>query len=58
MRKHANRTYLLAPGNQKKRLEKTLNLSSNIVILVLEDACPIKKEPAVSYTHLTLPTKA
>ena len=47
MRKHANRTYLFAPGNHERRVEKALGLGSDVVILDLEDAV------AVSDTHTT-----
>tara|TARA_Y100000588_G_C14255306_1_gene925172 strand:+ start:157 stop:1041 length:885 start_codon:yes stop_codon:yes gene_type:complete len=44
MRKHANRTYLFAPGNHERRVEKALNLSSDLVILDLEDAVAISEK--------------
>ena len=44
MRKHANRTYLFAPGNHESRVEKALGLGSDVVILDLEDAVAVSEK--------------
>ena len=44
MRKHANRTYLFAPGNHERRVDKALGLGSDVVILDLEDAVAISEK--------------
>ena len=44
MRKHANRTYLFAPGNHERRVEKALNLCADVVILDLEDAVAVSEK--------------
>ena len=44
MRKHANRTYLFAPGNHERRVEKALGLGSDVVILDLEDAVAVSEK--------------
>ena len=44
MRKHANRTYLFAPGNHERRVEKALALGSDVVILDLEDAVAVSEK--------------
>ena len=44
MRKHANRTYLFAPGNHERRGEKALGLGSDVVILDLEDAVAVSEK--------------
>jgi len=44
MRKHANRTYLFAPGNHERRVEKALSLGADVVILDLEDAVAISEK--------------
>ena len=36
MRVHANRSYLFAPGNHERRVEKALGLGADVVILDLE----------------------
>jgi citrate lyase subunit beta/citryl-CoA lyase len=46
MRRHANRTYLFAPGNHARRVEKALGLGADAVILDLEDAVAIAEKPA------------
>jgi citrate lyase subunit beta/citryl-CoA lyase len=40
------RTFLFAPGNHPRRLEKALSLEADAVILDLEDACPIAEKVA------------
>ena len=44
MRLHANRTYLFAPGNHERRVEKALGLSADVVILDLEDAVAVSEK--------------
>ena len=44
MRKHANRTYLFAPGNHQRRVEKALSLGADAVILDLEDAVAVSEK--------------
>ena len=44
MRKHGNRTYLFAPGNHERRVDKALGLGSDVVILALEDAVAISEK--------------
>ena len=51
MRKHANRTYLFAPGNHERRVEKALGLGSDVVILDLEDAVAVS-EKELSLIHI------
>ncbi len=46
MRRHANRTYLFAPGNHQRRVEKAFGLSADAVILDLEDAVAIAEKVA------------
>ena len=62
------RSFLFAPGNHPRRVEKALTLGADAVILDLEDAVAVAQKEAtrktvvealsrpVSYTHLTLPT--
>jgi citrate lyase subunit beta/citryl-CoA lyase len=38
------RTFLFAPGNHPRRVEKALSLEADAVILDLEDACPIAEK--------------
>ena len=55
------RSALYMPGINKKAMDKALKLDCDAVIFDLEDAVDAsRKEEArpVSYTHLTLPTKA
>jgi len=40
------RSFLFAPGNHPRRVEKALNLDADAVILDLEDACPIAEKVA------------
>jgi citrate lyase subunit beta/citryl-CoA lyase len=40
------RTFLFAPGNHPRRVEKALGLDADAVILDLEDACPIAEKVA------------
>jgi len=40
------RTFLFAPGNHPRRVEKALSLDADAVILDLEDACPIAEKKA------------
>ncbi len=40
------RTFLFAPGNHPRRVEKALALDADAVILDLEDACPIAEKQA------------
>jgi citrate lyase subunit beta/citryl-CoA lyase len=40
------RTFLFAPGNHPRRIEKALLLDADAVILDLEDACPIAEKKA------------
>jgi citrate lyase subunit beta/citryl-CoA lyase len=40
------RTFLFAPGNHPRRVEKALALDADAVILDLEDACPIAEKVA------------
>ena len=40
------RTFLFAPGNHPRRVEKALSLDADAVILDLEDACPIAEKVA------------
>ena len=40
------RSYLFAPGNHPRRVEKALLLDADAVILDLEDACPIAEKKA------------
>ena len=44
MRVHANRSYLFAPGNHERRVEKALGLGADVVILDLEDAVAISEK--------------
>ena len=44
MRLHANRTYLFAPGNHERRVEKALGLGADVVILDLEDAVAVSEK--------------
>jgi citrate lyase subunit beta/citryl-CoA lyase len=41
-----HRTFLFAPGNHPRRVEKALSLDADAVILDLEDACPIAEKVA------------
>jgi citrate lyase subunit beta/citryl-CoA lyase len=41
------RTFLFAPGNHPRRVEKALSLDADAVILDLEDACPIAEKKAM-----------
>lgn len=40
------RSLLFAPGNQPRRIEKALSLQADVVILDLEDACPLAEKVA------------
>jgi citrate lyase subunit beta/citryl-CoA lyase len=40
------RSFLFAPGNHQRRVEKALSLYADAVILDLEDACPIAEKKA------------
>jgi citrate lyase subunit beta/citryl-CoA lyase len=40
------RSFLFAPGNHARRVEKALSLDADAVILDLEDACPIAEKKA------------
>ena len=40
------RSFLFAPGNHPRRVEKALSLDADAVILDLEDACPIAEKKA------------
>jgi len=40
------RSFLFAPGNHARRMEKALTLDADAVILDLEDACPISEKAA------------
>jgi citrate lyase subunit beta/citryl-CoA lyase len=40
------RSFLFAPGNHPRRVEKALSLAADAVILDLEDACPIAEKAA------------
>ena len=40
------RSFLFAPGNHKRRVEKALTLDADAVILDLEDAVAIAEKPA------------
>ena len=40
------RSFLFAPGNHPRRVEKALGLDADATILDLEDACPIVEKPA------------
>lgn len=40
------RSYLFAPGNHPRRVEKALTLDADAVILDLEDACPVAEKVA------------
>ena len=44
MKVHANRTYLFAPGNHERRVEKAMGLGADVVILDLEDAVAISEK--------------
>tara|TARA_B110000444_G_scaffold64308_1_gene60224 strand:- start:839 stop:1723 length:885 start_codon:yes stop_codon:yes gene_type:complete len=44
MRVHANRTYLFAPGNHERRVEKAIGLGADVVILDLEDAVAVSEK--------------
>ena len=44
MRVHANRSYLFAPGNHERRVEKALGFGADVVILDLEDAVAISEK--------------
>ena len=50
MRVHANRTYLFAPGNHERRVEKAIGLGADVVILDLEDAVAVSEKK--KYTRL------
>jgi len=41
-----HRSFLFAPGNHPRRVEKALLLDADAVILDLEDACPIAEKKA------------
>ena len=40
------RSFLFAPGNHPRRVEKALSLDADAIILDLEDACPITEKKA------------
>jgi len=40
------RSFLFAPGNHPRRVEKALSLDADATILDLEDACPIAEKVA------------
>ncbi|MDB5589571.1 CoA ester lyase [Enterovirga sp.] len=40
------RSFLFAPGNHPRRVEKALTLDADVVILDLEDACPVSEKIA------------
>jgi citrate lyase subunit beta/citryl-CoA lyase len=40
------RSFLFAPGNHSRRVEKALSLDADAAILDLEDACPIAEKKA------------
>ena len=40
------RSFLFAPGNHPRRVEKALSLDADVAILDLEDACPIAEKKA------------
>src|SRR5690606_10269815 len=44
------RTFLFAPGNHPRRVEKALGLDADATILDLEDACPIAEKVATRAT--------
>src|SRR5579859_4418026 len=44
------RSFLFAPGNHKRRVEKALTLDADAVILDLEDAVAIAEKPATRAT--------
>jgi citrate lyase subunit beta/citryl-CoA lyase len=44
------RSFLFAPGNHPRRVEKALGLDADAVILDLEDACPIAEKVATRAT--------
>lgn len=50
MRKHANRTFLFAPGNHPRRVEKALQLPADVIILDLEDAVAESEKVATRQT--------
>ena len=43
------RSVLFVPGHEEKKIKKAYTLNADLIVIDLE---------AVSYTHLTLPTKA
>ncbi|HRD75850.1 MAG TPA: CoA ester lyase [Hyphomicrobiaceae bacterium] len=47
------RSFLFAPGNHPRRVEKALGLSADAVILDLEDACPIAEKVATRAVVVT-----
>ena len=54
-RSRLQRSELAVPGSSPQMFEKALNSAADYIFLDLEDAV---SPNAVSYTHLTLPTKA
>ena len=46
----ALRSFLFAPGNHARRVEKALTLPADAVILDLEDAVAISEKPATRET--------
>ena len=40
------RSFLFAPGNHARRVEKALTLDADVVILDLEDAVAVSEKPA------------
>ena len=47
------RTFLFAPGNHPRRVEKAFSLDADAVILDLEDACPIAEKVATRSVAVT-----
>lgn len=51
------RTFLFAPGNHARRVEKALNLTADAVILDLEDAVAEKEKPTARQAVLSAATR-
>jgi len=47
------RSFLFAPGNHPRRVEKAFSLDADAVILDLEDACPVAEKVATRSTVVT-----
>ena len=59
------RSVLFVPGHEEKKILKAYTLNADLIVIDLESTVPNDQKEnakkiieAVSYTHLTLPTKA